>query len=76
MPLILLKTKPMYLITKGSIFKYCKIPIKAEIKIIGKRTLIKNENWSLLTSPPNTKFTPSPAQSRRTWNPFAILPTK
>src|SRR5699024_9957696 len=61
-PLILLKTSPIYLTINGKIFKYCKIPMMAEITTIGNRVAKKNGSSSpSLAIFPNTKFTPSAA---------------
>lgn len=61
MPLIFEIKKPKILIIKGNIFVYCKIPIKAEMKTIGNKTLKKNDICPLLTRPPKTKSIPTPA---------------
>ncbi|MNJ55759.1 hypothetical protein D3C77_512770 [compost metagenome] len=62
MPFTLLSASPIYLIINGKIFRYCKMPISAEITTIGIRTIRKNcDPVPSFTSPPNTKLTPSAA---------------
>ena len=58
---------PNKLIISGSIRVYCNIPINAEIKTIGNKTLKKNGGClgSINLKPPNTKLTPTAALANK-----------
>ena len=58
---------------KGNICQCCKIPIKAEIKVIGIKTLIKNIGSSGLANLPKTKLIPSLAQFKSAVKPLAMV---
>ena len=73
MPFTLLKARPIYLMINGNICQCCKIPIKAEINVIGIKTLIKKIGSSGLANLPKTKFIPSLAQFKSAVNPLAIV---
>src|SRR5476649_403996 len=60
-PLILDKRYPIPLIINGKIRRCWRIPINAEIKMIGHNTNKKKLNWLSLTRPPKTKSVPTRA---------------